>query len=350
MTDAIMIIPYIAFRCGRFVYAVDSLHVREIIHLPEFKLIDEAPDYVAGLVNVRGGVIPLIDIDKRFGRKGLHYSLTDKVIIFSHNKRLIGVIVNEIEDIYDIPSDSIEKAPLYSDDTMHRSGFIEQVAKINEDILMILSHHKLFDSRIMALITQYEGLESTADELLSDKASSSEENTETAAVFHKRAVALALRDVLRYDGSALMPVAVVELENELFGIELESIREFISVQEYRQVPCCPSHIIGNINLRGEIVTLIDIRSTIGLSRSGSGKAMDSAVVVVIDNFTVGICIETLRDVLYLPASEQKELPIAVRDANENFFKCTAIFEDRAIVVLNLQSVLYRGGLVVNDSL
>ncbi|QWR76570.1 chemotaxis protein CheW [Candidatus Magnetomonas plexicatena] len=345
-TDDIAVIPYIAFRCGRFVYAVDTLHVKEIIHLPEFKPVDEAPEYVAGLVNVRGTVIPLIDIDKRFGRKGHEYALTNKVIIFRYNRRLIGVIVDEVEDIYDISSDSIEKAPIYTDEKLHQSGFIEHVAKINENILMILSHHKLFDSRVMAVISEYEGREVLADELLSsDKLLSSD----TSAVFHKRAVALAPKDAQRYDSSSLMPVAIVELEDELFGIELDAVREFISVQEYRQVPCCPSHVVGNINLRGEIVTLIDIRSTLGLSKS-SGKAMDSAVIVVIDNFTVGICIESLRDVLYLPVSEQKELPIAIKQTNESFFKCTALFDDKAIVVLNLQSVLYRGSLIVNDIL
>ncbi|MBF0519432.1 MAG: chemotaxis protein CheW [Nitrospirae bacterium] len=350
MTGEAFLIPYIAFRCGRFVYAVDTLHVREIIHLPEFKLVDEAPEYVVGLINVRGNVIPLIDIDKRLGRKGHSYALTDKVIVFSHNRRRIGVIVDEIMDIYDVSSDSIEKAPLYSDDIMHRSGFIEHVAKINENILMILSHHKLFDSRVMAVISNYQGREVLAEEvLIQDGLPPVVSTTEAAAIFHKRAVALAPKNIQLRDSSSLMPVAVVELEDELFGIELTVVREFISVNEYRQVPCCPSHVVGNINLRGEIVTLIDIRSTLGMPKS-SGRAMDSAVIVVIDNFTLGICIESLRDVLYVPVSEQKELPIAIKHANESFFKCTALFDNKAIVVLNLQNVLYRGSLIVNDIL
>ncbi|MBF0465020.1 MAG: chemotaxis protein CheW [Nitrospirae bacterium] len=349
MTEEAFLIPYIAFRCGRFVYAVDTLHVREIIHLPEFKPVDEAPEYVAGLINVRGNVIPLIDIDKRFGRKGHKFALTDKVIVFSHNRRRIGVIVDEIMDIYDVSSDSIEKAPLYSDDIMHRSGFIEHVAKINENILMILSHHKLFDSRVMAVISNYQGREVLAEELFPSEGQSPGTPTETAAIFHKRAVALAHKNNQQKDSSSLMPVAVVELEDELFGIELTVVREFVTVNDYRQVPCCPSHVIGNINLRGEIVTLIDIRDTLGMTKS-SGRAMDSAVIVVIDNFTLGICIESLRDVLYVPVSEQKELPIAIKHANESFFKCTALFDNKAIVVLNLQNVLYRGSLIVNDIL
>jgi chemotaxis signal transduction protein len=71
-------------------------------------------------------------------------------------------------------------------------------------------------------------------------------------------------------------------------------------------------------------------------------------MVSIDDFTVGICIDNLRDILYLPMSGFKELPAALRQTSEDFFEFTTLYDGRAVVVLNLQSILYKGDMIVNE--
>ncbi|WP_420264317.1 chemotaxis protein CheW [Candidatus Magnetominusculus dajiuhuensis] len=335
-------ISYLVFRVGRFVYAVPTIDVREIIHLPEFRQVDEAPDYIAGLVSIRGTVVPLIDLGMRFGRTSSahhhQYMTTDKVIIFNCDGSPTGIIVNEIVDIYEIPADSIVPAPAYGRDAVSASVFIETVAKIDEDIIMILNQKKLFDPVYKP----------TEDSLTGSDAGQSfcQIADVDKSIFHKRALELASSASREGQEDDLMPLAIVEAGGELFGIELDVIREFININEYRQVPCCPAHIVGNINLRGEILTLIDITGVLSLARGN----IKSAVVVAIDNFTVGICIDNLSDILYLPVSGFKELPAALGQASEDFFEFTALYDGRAVVVINLQSILYKGNLIVNEVL
>lgn len=336
-------ISYLAFRVGRFSYAVPAIEVREIIHLPEFRPVDEAPEHIAGLVTIRGTVVPLMDLDVRFGRHSCQhdhhkYMTTDKVVIFNCNGSPTGIIVNEIIDIYEILSDSIVPAPAYGRDAIPESAFVETVAKIDEDIIMILNQKKLFDP-------DYQPAEDLAAGAAAEHSFCQIPDVDRP-VFHKRALDLASSTSRDGEEDDLMPLAIIETGGEFFGIELDVIREFININEYRQVPCCPSHIVGNINLRGEILTLIDITGVLSLARGN----IKSAVVVSIDNFTVGICIDNLSDILYLPMSGFKELPAALLQASEDFFEFTTLYDGRAVIVINLRSILYKGNLIVNEVL
>ncbi|MCG6553102.1 MAG: chemotaxis protein CheW [Candidatus Magnetominusculus sp. LBB02] len=330
---------YLAFRIGRFTYAAPASDVRQIIHLPEFRQVDEAPGHIAGIVNIRGNVVPLMDIDVRFGRPPCaQYKTTDKVIVFNCDDRPMGIIINEIVDIYEIAAESIVGSPAYGRHEVPENAFIETVAKVGEDIIQILNLTKLFDPCYKPDVDlAVDGFE---------KPLSSCQSAPSDGIFHRRALDLADSASEEGEDDDVMPLAIIETGGELFGIELEVIREFIGIGDYRQVPCCPDHIVGNINLRGEILTLIDITGVLSLGR-GNFK---SAVVVSIDNFTVGICIDNLIDILYLPMAGFKELPAALGQADEDFFEFTALYEDRAVVVINLQSILYKGNLIVNEVL
>ncbi|MBF0517022.1 MAG: purine-binding chemotaxis protein CheW, partial [Nitrospirae bacterium] len=229
---------YLAFQIGRFIYAVPAIDVREIIHLPELRQVDEAPAHIAGLVTIRGTVVPLIDLDVRFGRpSSLQLLTTDKVVIFSCDGALTGIIVNEVIDIYEIPSDSIEQTPLFGRDAISPGAIVEHVAKIDEAIIMILNQKKLFDAAfkpdIAGDVNGHGRLSCSSSPSASDK-----------SIFHKRAVDLASADSRDDEEDDRMPLAIIETGGELFGIELEVIREFITINQYRQVPCCPSHIVG----------------------------------------------------------------------------------------------------------
>ncbi|MEO5361419.1 MAG: chemotaxis protein CheW [Nitrospirota bacterium] len=339
---------YLVFRIGRFVYAVPVIEVREIIHLPEFRQVDEAPAHIAGLVSIRGTVVPLVDIDVRFGRpQSVRYLTTDKVVVFHCDGTLTGIIINEVIDIYEIPPDSIVNTPVYGRGNPSASVFIEQVAKIDEAIIMILNQKKLFDSNYKPIADDLILNGGAGAEHLSCHTSFNTLTLETdKSIFNKRALDLASSDSRDDEEDDRMPLAVIETGGELFGIELEVVREFININDYRQVPCCPSHIVGNINLRGEILTLIDITGVLSLTRGN----IKSAVVVSIDGFTVGICIDNLIDIMYLPFSGFKELPAALGQTSEDYFEFTALYEGRAVVVINIQSILYKGNLIVNEVL
>src|SRR6185436_21126644 len=69
----------------------------------------------------------------------------------------------------------------------------------------------------------------------------------------------------------LMPLAVVSLNGEYFAVDLNLVREFGTIHHVTPVPCCPPHIVGQMNLRGDILTLVDIRGALRMPMQGADE-------------------------------------------------------------------------------
>ena len=95
----------------------------------------------------------------------------------------------------------------------------------------------------------------------------------------------------------LKTLIVIGLDNKLLGIDASFVREFITINQATPVPCCPRHIIGNINLRGEVLTVVDISESLGFSPKTLSR-QPKAVVVELDNALAAVIIEEIRDTLF----------------------------------------------------
>ena len=112
-------------------------------------------------------------------------------------------------------------------------------------------------------------------------------------------------------------------------------------------PCCPQHIIGNMNLRGEILTLVDIRQTLNLEVAPI-KTGSQAVVVEVDDIVAGLPVDEVLDVMYVSSEEVDSVPIAI-SANSEYFQGNTAYLDRIITILDLDKLMNEGELVVNQT-
>ena len=90
--------PHLIFTLRGGVYAVPASAVREILWLPELTPVEESPRYVAGVLNLRGRIVPVIDLNVRFGHAPRPYHLEDSVILFEWEDAIAGLIVNSVRD------------------------------------------------------------------------------------------------------------------------------------------------------------------------------------------------------------------------------------------------------------
>ena len=144
-----------------------------------------------------------------------------------------------------------------------------------------------------------------------------------------------------------MSLAVVGLGEEYYGLELEKVREFINIPTVTRIPCCPQHIVGDINLRGEVMTLVDIRKALNLSPSEDSTT--KAIVVEVDDVVAGITVDKVLDVMYLPLSDITSIPLAVTKNRQDFFLGTAPYQERTLSILDLPKILYQGGITVDQA-
>jgi purine-binding chemotaxis protein CheW len=98
----------VGFRIGRETFGLPISIVREIVRVPDITSVPNAPDYIEGVINLRGRIIPVVDLRKRFGQKVGEPSKKNRVIVVELEGRSIGLIVNSASEVLKIPPSEIE--------------------------------------------------------------------------------------------------------------------------------------------------------------------------------------------------------------------------------------------------
>jgi purine-binding chemotaxis protein CheW len=98
----------VGFRIGRETFGLPISLVREIVRVPEITSVPNAPDYIEGVINLRGRIIPVVDLRKRFGEKVIEPHKKNRIVVVELDNRSIGLIVNSASEVMRIPPSDIE--------------------------------------------------------------------------------------------------------------------------------------------------------------------------------------------------------------------------------------------------
>ncbi|MDX2148420.1 MAG: chemotaxis protein CheW [Planctomycetota bacterium] len=132
----------VSFEVGGEEFAVDILAVQEINRMLELTRVPQSPPEVEGVINLRGKIIPVLDLRKRFGMLVSDRSEHNRIVVVEVNHRVLGFIVDRVHEVLRIGSDIVEPAPpmVCSID----SEFISGVAKFNDRLIILLDLARLF--------------------------------------------------------------------------------------------------------------------------------------------------------------------------------------------------------------
>lgn len=141
---------YLTFLIDKQYYAFHVNDVKEIIEMHEIIPVPEFPDYAKGLINLRGTLIPIIDVRLRFCKNEIDYNERTCIIILSLKNIEVGFIVDTVDEVMDIEKENISPVPKLSD--IGTRKFIEGVGKTPDKIVMILNAQKMLnDEEIRSL-------------------------------------------------------------------------------------------------------------------------------------------------------------------------------------------------------
>lgn len=136
-------IQVVGFYLGNDEYAISINKVREIQGMLEIRKIPKAPPFVEGVINLRGKVMPVIDLRKRFDLSPSVDNSQAKILIVEHNKTHIGLVVDNVSEVIRLYADQIEKSPdIFS--LAIDAKYIEGVAKLDNRLIVLLDVDKLF--------------------------------------------------------------------------------------------------------------------------------------------------------------------------------------------------------------
>ncbi|GAA6142531.1 chemotaxis protein CheW [Hydrogenophaga sp. 5NK40-0174] len=146
----------LTFHLGQETFAMNIGSVREIIQYGSITSVPLMPEFVRGVINLRGAVVPVIDLHSRFGRSLGQVGKKTCVVIFDASRNgeraEIGLLVDSVSEVVDVPTDSIEPAPGFG--TTVRRDFIFGIGKIDGEFVTILDPEKAFDVDDMARLCE----------------------------------------------------------------------------------------------------------------------------------------------------------------------------------------------------
>ena len=128
------------------------------------------------------------------------------------------------------------------------------------------------------------------------------------------------------------------IEEQFFGIEVLKVQEVLRYLEMTPVPMAPEVIKGLINLRGQIVTAVDMRCRLGLEARGNGE-LPMNIIVRSEDGPVSLLVDEIGDVLEVPADSYEHAPDNMPREQREMIECVYKLDGRLLLVLNAESVL-----------
>lgn len=143
---------YLGFLLGNEEYAIDILRVKEIRGYTEPTTIADAPPFVKGVINLRGNIVPIVDLRMRFGLENITYTPFTVVIVLNIMARTLGIVVDNVSDVFCLGAQDIRPAPDFSG--IFHSRYIQGLANVGDKMLIVTDIEALMASSEMALFDE----------------------------------------------------------------------------------------------------------------------------------------------------------------------------------------------------
>ncbi|NDV27993.1 chemotaxis protein CheW [Desulfovibrio sp. JC010] len=146
------LIQLVTFSIGEEEFGVDILKVQEIIRTMEITKVPRAPQFVEGVINLRGKVIPIIDLRSKFGLQFREHDQHTRIIVIEINDMIVGFVVDSVSEVLRIPASTVEPPPPVVSGL--ESEYISGVGKLEDRLLILLDLNRLLSSEEQEQLAQ----------------------------------------------------------------------------------------------------------------------------------------------------------------------------------------------------
>lgn len=144
------------------------------------------------------------------------------------------------------------------------------------------------------------------------------------------------------DGEVNDPIlqwVTYQLEDETYGINVMQVQEVLRITEIAPVPGAPSYVLGIINLRGNVVTVIDTRSRFGLMPKETNDDQSRIIIVEVNGNVIGMLVDSVAEVVYLHQSEIDSVPMVNNDESSRFIQGVCSREEQLLILVDANKFL-----------
>ena len=312
----------VTFRMAGEEFAVDIMQVQEIIRVTELTRVPKAPDFVKGITSLRNRLLPIVDLRALFGMTSpeddvsarslreretpeadqetaveaegtdgpMEAASTDdetadarRIVVIDMDGVLTGILVDSVSEVLRLPVKSIEDPP--SIINREQAAKLKGVGKLNngERLVMLLDMSNLISADQKAALVSTAGGQGKDEERMAKKIMDEEQ------------------------------VVCFWVEKEEYGIDIMQVQEIIRVDEITAVPNAPRFVEGIVNLRGNVLPVLDMRTRFGLEK-GERTEQNRIIVVDIAGKTTGIIVDSVSEVIRIPRDRIERPPDLITEA------------------------------------
>ncbi len=139
---------YLTFHLAKEDYGIEIRHVTEIIGIQRITEVPDMPDFVKGVINLRGKVIPVMDVRSRFHLPAREYDERTCIVVVNIDDKAVGLVVDQVSEVADIPENQIEPPPATG--RGNASHYIQGMGKIGEAVKILLDVRRLLGGEELA--------------------------------------------------------------------------------------------------------------------------------------------------------------------------------------------------------
>ncbi len=143
---------YLTFTLGNEAFGIEILFVTEIIGLQQITEVPDLPEYVKGIINLRGKIIPVMDMRSRFKKEFREYDERTCIIVVDIGEISIGLIVDRVSEVVDIPEENVSEPPKVNKSSQNK--YVKGIGKIGDSVKLILDCEKLLSENEMEEIAE----------------------------------------------------------------------------------------------------------------------------------------------------------------------------------------------------
>jgi purine-binding chemotaxis protein CheW len=300
-------LPYVTFALGQESFGINLQQVEEIIELPPVTKVPDAPAYVLGVICLRDQVLPLLDFIQLLRVEDAdQIRQREMVILLNFGEAKLGIAVDGIQEIIRLRAEEILPPPqtLSESETSKFEGVVVRPDRM-VSIIKVLNIIRGDDQQKIAAM---------GTSLLKNQAE------ETLVASHD------------------LPLVVFRLGAEAFGLRLHEVREIIMVGMITPVPRAPSFIDGVLNLRGEVMPVIDLRDRFGLDRQ-SATNLSRIVITPIGGVFTGLVVDSVDEVKTVDQRKLEDPPRVASGGANTYIQKVARTDAGVIFILDLQHLL-----------
>lgn len=144
---------YLTFLIGKEEYGIPILKAKEIIKMMDITSIPKTPQFMRGVINLRGKIIPIIDLRLKFRLEAREYTERTCIIVMemllSQTKKQLGIVVDTVSEVVNFPKNELEPPPQYG--TQLETGYLTGMGKIKDKVVLLLDIEKAFNDEDLVI-------------------------------------------------------------------------------------------------------------------------------------------------------------------------------------------------------